>query len=163
MSVVPDPSPTILAARPDGSFRLASSDGTLLATVACAGGYRVEGGAGPDWWLEDLPENEAGWLLRQRQADDAPELGRTTRCRDGDGGLPATLLLDDGRLFRIVARWGAESGVGLIGDEVAGAYVVAARRGREWMFERTAAGLDLEFGAAGWVLLAAEVSRLDAV
>lgn len=153
---MPDPSPTILAARPDGSFRLVLSGGEVLEAVACTGGYRVERGAGPEWWLESLPEGEAGWRLRQGSSERA----RTTRSREDDAGWPATLLLEDGRLFRIVARRGPAAA--LLGDEVSGAYVEAERRGASWILERTVAGLDLELGAEGWLLLAAEIARLDA-
>ena len=158
---MPDPSLTILVARPDGSFRLEWDDGAVLETVACAGGYDVKGGAGPDWWLEELPEHEAGWVLRSRRGNDAEELGRTTRSREGDGGLPASLLLDDGRLMRIVARMGHDSHVALIGDEVSGAYIEAAPRRDAWVLTRTAAGLELSLGTVGWLLLAAEIARLD--
>jgi len=160
---VPDPSPTILAARPDGSFRLVLSDGAVFETVACTEGYRVEGDAGPDRWLVSLPEGEAGWVLRASPGNEAEDLGRTTRSREGDRTFPATLLLEDGRLFRIVAFVGSDRGAALLGDEVSGAYVDASRRGAQWVLARTAAGLDLELGTAGWLLLAAELARLDAV
>ena len=156
---MPDPSPTILVARPDGSFRLEWEGGQVLETVACAGGYEVRGGAGPDWWLQELPEYEAGWVLRRQRSGDAEELGRTTRAREGDGGLPASLLLEDGRLMRIVPRMGRQAHVALIGDEVSGAYIEAAPRQDAWVLTRTAAGLELELGAAGWLLFAAEIAR----
>jgi hypothetical protein len=138
-------------------------DGEVLEAVASTGGCRVEGGAGQEWWLESLPEAEAGWVILERRGGDAGDLGRTTRSREGDGGIPATLLLEDGRLFRIVGRVGEAASLALLGDEVSGAYVTATRRGAEWVLTRTAAGLDLEFPMAGWLLLAAEIARLDAV
>ncbi len=82
-------------------------------------------------------------------------LGRETGLR--------CLLLEDGRVFRGIARAGRSGGWELVGWEVPGAYLVARPdESNGWALDETPAGRGLESIDRLAVLLAAEVLDLDA-
>lgn len=154
---MPDASLTILAPRLDGSFRW-TNGGRATEFVRTPEGFRIDAGAGTNWTIEDRRGDDGGFVLWEAAAGERRELGRTSRP-DGFESAP-TLLLEDGRLFRVSVRSLAPPRVELYGDEVPGAYLAATFDGTEWTIETTPAGeLLLPSRAIEW-LFGAEVARL---
>lgn len=129
----------------------------MRLTRRAGGGFRLDGT--PEGPIEGVPEADEfvvrgggrTWNVRQRHED-----GRKASCAEiddgsgvgaavvtweaGDAGAPASLLLADGRLFRMalaeldppkfhVGRW-----------DLSGAYLSASSEGGTWRIETTVAG-----------------------
>ena len=107
------------------------------------GGFRVETDAGIEGWLEDRRGDDGGFVLHAGAGDGERELGRTSRLR-GSGAVPTTVLLEDGRLFRIEVRGLSPARVELSSDQTPGAYFVARPVARGFEIETTVAGRALE-------------------
>ena len=100
-------------------------------------------------------------MLHAGAGDGDRELGRTSRLC-GSGAVPTTVLLEDGRLFRIEVRGLSPARVELSSDETPGAYLVARPVGRGFEIETTVAGRALVAGPALLLLFGAEIARLAA-
>jgi hypothetical protein len=146
-----------------------------LARLA-GGGFEIEAAgeqttraepAGEGWRIEG-PEAVQGWLLRRNDgeapgfllsgADGRTEAGRTMPLvgTGREAGL-SFLLLDDGRLFRIVGGARLQGGFELLGWEMAGAYLAARPAGDRWTIAPTAAGAGIADLTVISILFAAEI------
>lgn len=138
-----DPGGWELEVDPSGTLRLSADSGATVELQPCADGYLLRGDVPGNWRLAPVDE---GTGLRLH--DDARELGRTTLV-DPEAGptAPAYLLLDDGRLFRLVQRTPDDPGYELWSWEVPAPYLGATRRPDGcWRLAPTVAGAELE----GW-------------
>ena len=142
----------------DGSFRLVGGRDRTIAATASGDGYAVAGtGAGTGWFLREESGREgSGFVLRDAATAEAGEIARSSRLAGTEGA--ASILLADGRLFRIVPRATREgSRVELAGWEAPGAYLVARPARSGWRVEAGPAGRSLDAGAGLAVIFAAEV------
>jgi hypothetical protein len=147
-----------LTKRPDGGFRIEGVAATPIDAVPDDAGFALTG-AGP--WRLDRNATERGWILITPAGDREGEAGRTTAAEMDAVVAPVSVLLADGRLFRL-ALMGASDRCFEVGRwDVPGAYLVARAAEGAWELERTAAGLALEAGPALWVLACVEIGRLD--
>ena len=147
----------------DQGFVLEDGTGTRLSATPEDTGFRIEGRGTTRVMLTEVRE-QGGWgfLVSSSDADGSVELGRTTHAGGRDEGIsPAWVLLEDGRLFRVVARGVRTGTVELLGDETPGAYVSARPDEGGWMLSLTPAGSELEVGEILWILVAAEILALD--
>jgi hypothetical protein len=154
---LPDASKTILAPRLDGSFRWTDGDRTV-DVVRTSGGFRIDAEAGTNWTIEDRRGDDGGFVLWESGSGARRELGRTSRP-PGFEAAP-TLLLEDGRLFRIRIGTLAPPRVDLLGDEAVGAYLEATFDGTDWEIVTTPAGELLAPSPALEWLFGAEIARL---
>ena len=114
---------------------------------------------GGGWLLERTTAEEAGFVLRD--ADEGAELGRTMPLVGAvEAGLKF-LLLDDGRLFRIVRRGAREGGFELLGWDTPGAYLEARAVEGGWTLVATVAGGGIGDLTALSVLFAAEILDME--
>jgi hypothetical protein len=72
-----------------------------------------------------------------------------------------SVLLADGRLFRLAMVGASDPRVEIGRWDVPGAYLVACATSGAWDFERTASGEALDAGPELWILACAEIGRLD--
>lgn len=121
-------------------------------------GFRIDAGAGTNWTIEDRRGDDRGFVLWETSAEGARWVARTSRPAGFE--TAPTLLLEDGRLFRIRIRSIVPPQVELHGDAVAGAYLEATPSGNDWVIVPTAAGERLEAPPALFWLFGAEVARL---
>jgi hypothetical protein len=147
-----------LTRRPDGGFRLEGVAPTPIEGVPDDFGFGIAG-AGP--WRLTWSATERGWLLTTLAGDPAIEVGRTT-CFDLEQVLaPASVLLGDGRLFRLAMIGASDPRVELGRWDVPGAYLVGRPASGAWEWERTAAGAALFAPPELWILACVELLRLD--
>ena len=145
-----------LTRRPSGGFRLEGVESAPIDAVREGNDFAI-GGSVPrrmEW-----SEGERGWILRS-PGNDGAESGRTT-SGDREALAPSTVLLSDGRLFRLAATGASAPRVELSRWDGPGAYVVALAVDGGWDLTRTAAGEALEAGPELWILASAELGRLD--
>jgi hypothetical protein len=143
-----------LTRRDDGGFRLEGAAPAPIEGVPHANGFLVRGGSeGRLSWNAD----ERGWLLTSKDE----EAGRTTASCADSALAPSSILLMDGRLFRLAPVGATQPCVALGRFDVPGAYAVAGASAGGWTFERTPAGESLEAGPELWILASAEIGRLD--
>jgi hypothetical protein len=118
-----------------------------------------EGSAGPSLSRVDVP---GGFLLQDGFDIGSREAGRSMRP-EPRAGTPdgVTVLLADGRLFRIRSRTGVHVSFELTGWETPGAYWHATRSGSGWDVIRTPAGRDLPAASDVLVLFVAELIGLE--
>lgn len=154
---MPDASKTILAPRLDGSFRW-TNGGRATEFVRTPEGFRIDAGAGTNWTIEDRRGDDGGFVLWEEGPGARRELGRTSRP-PGFETAP-TLLLEDGRLFRLRIVSLTPPRVELHGDEVPGAYLEATSDGTTWEIVTTPAGELLAPPPALSWLFGAEIARL---
>ena len=154
---MPDASKTILAPRLDGSFRW-TDGGRTLDVVRTPEGFRIDAGAGTNWTIEDRRGDDGGFVWWETSSGERRERGRTSRPR-GFENAP-TLLLEDGRLFRIRIRSLVPPRIELHGDEVVGAYLAATFDGTRWEIVTTPAGELLAPSPVLMGLFGAEIARL---
>lgn len=140
----------------DGGFRLEGAAEAPIEGIPHESGFLVRGGS--DGRL-DWNASERGWLLTAR--DGGSEAGRTTASCADSALAPSSILLADGRLFRLAPVGASQPRMALGRFDVPGAYAVAAVEAGGWTFERTPAGESLEAGPELWVLASAEIGRLD--
>jgi hypothetical protein len=143
---------------PERGFRIDGNDRHVIAVPS--GGGRVVRGAADEADLHLVRESSeagAGYSLREGGASDRGDLARSSRL----AGL-VSILLEDGRLFRIVPRIsGPGVRIELRGWEDAGAYWTCRRARGGFRMEPTVAGRCLEAVDGLLILFAAEI--LDAV
>ena len=131
---------------------------TPIDGVPDAAGF-VLAGAGP--WRLTWSETERGWLLTSVAVDRAGEVGRTTSVSLEPVLSPSTVLLADGRLFRLAMIGASDPRFELGRWDVPGAYLVGRATAGGWELERTAAGTALEAPPELWILTCVEIGRLD--
>lgn len=145
-----------LTRQPDGGFRLEGLTDDAIEGVPRGSGFRVDAG---EPYLVTWDAETPGWVLAAE--GDGRELGRTTPLETDRASSPSSLLLSDGRLFRL-ALVGASRPRFEIGLwDLPGSYAVAHADGAGWVLERTPAGRLLEAGPELWILAGAELGRLD--
>jgi hypothetical protein len=147
-----------LTRRPEGGFRLEGVVATPIDVVRDATGFVVSG-AGP--WRLMRSGTDHGWILCTHGDSPNVEIGRTTAATEDSVLAPVSLLLGDGRLFRLAAFGASEPRVELGRWDLSGAYMVGRRMNGAWELERTAAGTCLDAPPELWVLTCVEVGRLD--
>jgi len=121
-------------------------------------GWHVSGDGGETWQLAQLPA-ERGFVLLRTDGDS--ELGRTMPLVGLNHAGVRFLLLDDGRLFRIVHRTSRAGGAELQGWETAGSYLEVEVDAQGWRLLPTVAAGGLKDLRAISVLLAAELLAAD--
>jgi hypothetical protein len=137
------------------------------------GGLRLEpAGRAPmellpdgDGWAIEVDGEDGTWRVRAEAphgfvlvAGDGRELGRTQGLPGvGDEANLSFLLLEDGRLFRVVLRGPRDGRFELLGWETPGAYLVARPGDARWTISPTAACGGLSDLRAILILFAAEI------
>ena len=141
---------------PEGGFEIKAAGRTTIRAHPSDGNWRIDGSEGAgDWLLERTSGEAKGFVLLA--TDGREEIGRTMPLAGAvEAGLKF-LLLDDGRLFRIVRRGTRDGVFELLGWETPGAYVEARPAATGWMLVATAAGGGLVDLTAISILLAAEI------
>ena len=107
--------------------------------------------------LEPGPDHVGGWIALD-DGDPPTELGRTTPLGGPGVGGATTMALRDGRAFRLVARYGAQSSVALAGWEMPGAFLEATVDDDAWTIRTTVAGEAMGIDLTMLALLAAELT-----
>ena len=148
-----------LTKRPDGGFRIEGVAETPIDGMPEGDGFALSGGGGP--WHLAWSVAERGWILNRLEGDRAIEVGRTTAFGREPLLAPVSLLLGDGRLFRLSMTGASDPRFELGRWDVPGAYLVARAHAGAWGLERTASGNALEVGPELWILACAELGRLD--
>jgi hypothetical protein len=131
---------------------------TVRLTRLPGGGFRVGG-------VQETPivaptVAERGWLLTSIENGSEREAGWSTSS-SAPVASPASVLLADGRLFRLAAVGLSDLRVELGRWDVPGAYVVGRPSEGGWELSRTAAGEALDAPPELWILTCAEIGRLD--
>ena len=147
-----------LTRRPGGGFRMEGVAAAPIDGVPDDAGF-VLSGAGP--WRLTWSATERGWLLNTLLGGPEGEVGRTTSSDLEPVLAPASVLLADGRLFRLAMIGASDPRVELGRWDVPGAYVVGRPVSGAWELERTAAGVALEAPPELWILACVEIGRLD--
>jgi hypothetical protein len=150
-----------VARLPEGGFEIKAAGRTTIRAHPSDGGWRIDGSEGAGNWLLKRTTDEArGFVLLASGGSEDEEIGRTMPLAGAvEAGLKF-LLLDDGRLFRIVRRGTRDGVFELLGWEAPGAYIEARPEATGWMLVATTAGGGLVDLTAISILLAAEI--LDA-
>lgn len=152
------PSVVFLHRTSDGAIGLDDEAGWRLTMTRDGGRLVLERDGAASWVLEEHRLGAGGFVLRSSELPDAREVGQTTRSeRTEDGASVVSLLLADGRLFRIVVRGLPDPRFELLGWEVDGAYLTASPIGTSWRVSRTPAGMELVAGTEILVLFGAEI------
>jgi len=140
------------------------------------GGFALDGRkpcrvvATADRWRLEAEDDLDGWWLRRsgnqgfvlQRGHEAGEVARTMPLvgAGAESGL-RFLLLDDGRLFRIVLRGPRDGCYELMGWESPGAYMTAHPEEEGWSLRTTAAGSGLRDIRVLCLMLAAEVLEAE--
>lgn len=147
-----------VARRADGGFRLVGRSGWLVEASPAKEGLAVTGaGTGAGWTLTREPCHAGGgFVLRVGADSDAREIGRSSRIAGAE--QHRTILLEDGRLFRI-AGWVTDEGAGvdLRGWETRAAFYSARASRDGFRVTSGPAGRSLRSGTDLLVVFAAEV------
>ena len=145
-----------LTRRPDGGYRLEGITDDAIDVVPRDGGFRVDAlGRCLVTWDDATP----GWVLAAEA--DGRELGRTTPLETDRVSSPSSLLLSDGRLFRLALAGASRPRFEVGLWDLPGTYVVGHADDGGWTLERTPAGCRLEVGPELWILAGAELGRLE--
>jgi len=147
-----------LTRRPGDGFRIEGLAAVPIDGVPDDTGF-VLAGSGP--WRLTWSATERGWLLNDLAGGSAVEVGRTTSIGLEPVLAPASVLLADGRLFRLAMIGASDPRVELGRWDVPGAYLVGRPTSGAWEFERTAAGEALFAPPELWILACVEIGRLD--
>ena len=144
-----------------GGFDLRPEEGEGLRLAPVEVGWQAEGAArlGACSLVREHPERD-GFVLRA--AGGGAELGRTLCLPESSPGLSLYyLLLDDGRMFRIVPCGPRDSRFELLGWEISGAYLVARPEGEGWRIAPTTACGGISDLEAILILFAAQILEAD--
>jgi len=147
-----------LSRRTGGGFQVEGVSATPIEGVPDGAGFVLTGGAP---WRLTWSATERGWLLSTLTGGPDDELGRTTATGVEPVLAPSSVLLADGRLFRLAVIGASDLRVELGRWDVPGAYAVGRPAEGSWEWERTAAGAALEAPAELWILACVELGRLD--
>lgn len=143
----------VRGAPPDG-FVLEGEDGAGLVAASARDGWTIGTGEG-SWRIRREKPGVQHALLEETDRGELRELSRMTAWPDPAGArVPASLLLEDGRLFLIGLAGEPGMSVRLSGWETTGAYWVARPEGAEWTIEATPAGREARIGWDALVLFA---------
>ena len=144
----------------DGGYVVQGVAGGALRARPHREGFVLEVGGTLEATLDPAPADAPGWILRGGPTGDE-ELGRTTRPDpEGEAVEGTTILLADGRCFRLAVRWVPEAVVDLLGLEGPGEYLRARPAGGEWRATWSASGSFLRGDRALEALFTAEIARL---
>ncbi len=158
---VAEPPARFVARLPGGGFEIAADGAVAIRVVPAEDGWRVGGTDG----LE-------GWILR-RAAAERPGfvLGHPGSGTEGGRTMPPVglgqesglrfLLLEDGRVFRIVRRGPRQQGFELLGWETSGAYLRAEPAAPGWRIAPTPAAGGLGELNVIAILFAAEITDAE--
>ena len=147
-----------LTRRPDGGFRVDGVAATPIEGVPDDDGFAVTGAGS---WRLVWNATERGWLLHRLVGGQREEAGQTTASAPLPLAAPVSVLLEDGRLFRLAALGLSDPTVELGRWDVPGAYVVGHPVAGAWELERTAAGTALEAPPELWILTCVALGQLD--
>lgn len=146
-----------VARLPHGGFILEVAGVPAARVVPTGTGWRIEGDPEMQGWSLRRAGSGAGFVV----SHDERELGRTMIACGMEGTTaPRNLLLEDGRLFRILPSGPREAGMDLLSWEVPGAYLRARPESRGFKLLPTVAASGLTDVRVLSLLFAAEV--LDA-
>jgi hypothetical protein len=147
-----------LAKRSDGGFRIEGVAQAPIDGVPAAAGFVLEGGAsfGLEWNAA-----ERGWILSSLAAGSRRELGRTTSWGHEAVVAPASVLLADGRLFRLAMIGASDPRIELGRWDLPGAYLVGRATRGAWELELTVSGTALAAPPELWILACVDIGRLD--
>jgi hypothetical protein len=143
---------------PGGGFRLEGVAETPIDALPGDTGFMVSGGGS---WRLAWNVSERGWLLKRQAGEISEDAGQTTASSLPQVIAPVSVLLEDGRLFRLAATGLSDPIVELTRWDGPGAYVAGRPVGGGWDLETTAAGAALDAPAELWILICAELGRLD--
>jgi hypothetical protein len=132
---------------------------TPVDGVPSAAGFAVTFGGEP--WHVAWSDAERGWILSSSAGDSAVELGRTTSAGLEPVLASTSMLLADGRLFRLSFSGAAAPSIEVGRWDLPGAYLVARSRDGAWELERTVAGSALGPPMELLILTCIEIGRLD--
>ncbi|HKQ62557.1 MAG TPA: hypothetical protein VJS92_14800, partial [Candidatus Polarisedimenticolaceae bacterium] len=139
-------------------FVLEWDERSALHAVCEGEGLRVEGDAEVEGWQLRTVGSAQGYVLCRGET----ELGRTSALPGvGASSRLRHLLLDDGRLFRIVGRGARSCRFEVLGWEVSGAYVVARAEVSGWTLQPMPAASGLVDLRVIALLLAAEIREAE--
>jgi hypothetical protein len=139
-----------------GGFVL-DPEGDPVSAAPAEGGFDFDGASVTGWRVR--PDG-AGLLLSRAAGDEA---GRSLRPgAEAAPDDPISMLLDDGRLYRMVLRGPRDARFDLVGWETDGAYFEARPSGEGWAIRATVAGTGMEDADGLLLLFAAELHRHDA-
>jgi hypothetical protein len=133
-----------LARRLSGGFEIDAAGQPTIRVTPSGDGWRIDGGEGlRGWTLRRTTSGAEGFVLIG--ADGRTEAGRTMPLVGAgrEAGLKF-LMLDDGRLFRIVLCGPRQGGFELLGWELPGAYLAAQPVENGWTIVPTPACGGLE-------------------
>ncbi len=147
-----------LTRRPGGGFRIEGVAAAPIDGVPAAAGF-VLTGAGPFGLAWNAAER--GWILNSLVAGSGREVGRTTTWSHEAVLAPVSVLLADGRLFRLAMIGASDPRVELGRWDLPGAYLVGRPSAGAWELERTAAGTALDAPPELWILTCVDIGRLD--
>lgn len=144
----------------DGGYVVEGVMGGALRARPHGAGFALEAVGRFEATLDPAPADAPGFLLRGGPSGDE-ELGRTTRPDpEGNAAEGTTILLADGRCFRLAVRWVPEAVVDLVGLEGPGEYLRARRVEGGWRATWSVAGSFLRGDRALEALFTAEIARL---
>ena len=136
-----------------GGFRLECSRGATIQVTPQRDALTVSGGTVVHGWC--IRDEDEGFRLER---DDGKVAGQSLRARVAEGlDAAVSLLLDDGRLFRIVLRGPRDARYELTGWETPGAYFEARPADDGWTIAATVAGTAMEDVEPLILLFAAEI------
>jgi hypothetical protein len=147
-----------LTRRPGGGFRVEGAAAAPIDGVPGAAGFVVTGAG--SWGLAWSAE-EHGWILNALETGLEREVGRTATIGDEPFISPVSVLLADGRLFRLAMIGASDPRIELGRWDVPGAYLVGRAVAGEWELEKTPAGTALEAPPELWILTCVAIGRLD--
>ena len=147
-----------LTRRSDGGFRLEGALATPIDGVPDDTGFAVNG---PGSWRLTWIAAERGWVLHRLSGAQTEDAGQTTSSAPPPMAAPASVLLEDGRLFRLASFGMSEPRVELGRWDLPGAYVIGRPVAGAWELQRTAAGMALDAPPELWILTCVELGRLD--
>lgn len=147
-----------MARHPHGGFTLESPGGDTVRVEPGDGGWRLAGATDMNDWTLRRAKQGRGFVL----AESGREIGRTMAAIGIEGGTaPKHLLLEDGRLFRIVPCGPRTAGADLLGWETPGSYLCARPTERGFTIAPTPAAGGIPDLRVLSLLLAAEVCDAD--
>jgi len=145
---------------PDGVVAIEAegrAPGTLVPRAGRRGAWSYGRGE-TVWTIGRGPEHVGGFVLE----DGTREIGRTTPVAGPDGGAgETTVLLEDGRAFRLRFRPTPEPRVELAGWETRGAYLEARPHRDGWTITATPAGRAMGMDDSLLVLMTAELCLVE--
>ena len=157
--------PEQVVRRLDGAgFTVQVGADVVLRAESSPSGLEVRETAGDArWTLTRRREGEpSGFVLRaEGAAGQAETMPRVGAARDGEDAGTRFVLLEDGRLFRIVRRRPPDAGFELLGWETPGAYITARCEPEGWRLIPAAACGGLSDIRALTLLLAAEILKAE--